>query len=144
MFRENYLDELLRILGEDDEDSIAMVEYLRSIRILYYTCVKRELDQTNFSYTTDVANFRSSFEEVHKRWQVKETLKIHILREHILEFFIDTQETMNTTNDQGPEAKLYDNRHTEEEHGLVMKQVTKGKVKAKKKKTLHKLSLIHI
>ena len=40
------------------------------------------------------------------KWQVSETLKIQILREHILEFFIDTQETMNTTNDQGPEATL--------------------------------------
>ena len=43
--------------------------------------------------------------EVHKRWQVPETLKINIFGEHILEFFNDTRETMNTTNDQGPEAK---------------------------------------
>ena len=89
IFRENYLAELLRILGEDDEDSIAMVEYLRSIRVLYYTCVKKELDQTTFTYKADVAKFSSSFEEVYKRWQVPDTLKIHILREHILEFFID-------------------------------------------------------
>ena len=66
MFRENYLAELLRILGEDDEDSIAMVEYLRSIRVLYYT--------------------------------------LHLC---------------------------------EEDHGQVMKQVSKGKVKAKKKLTTH-------
>ena len=66
-----------------------MVEYLRSIRVLYYTCVKKELDQTTFTYKADVAKFSSSFEEVYKRWQVPDTLKIHILREHILEFFID-------------------------------------------------------
>ena len=46
---------------------------------------------------------------------------------------------MNTTNDQGPEAKHYDIRHTEEDHGQVMKQVTKGNVKAKKKLTTHKI-----
>ena len=116
-----------------------MVEYLRSIRILYYTCVKRKLDKTNLSYITDVDKFRSSFEVVHESWQVPETLKIHILRVHILEFFTDTQETMNTTNDQGPEAKHYEIRHTEEDHGQVMKQITKGKVKAKKKLTTHKI-----
>ena len=54
------------------------------------------------------------------------------MREHILEFFIDTQETMNTTNDQGQRPSTM----TSYTHGQVMKQV-KGKVKAKKKLTTH-------
>ena len=56
----------------------------------------------DFDWVDDVENFREKFEALHlyENFRLRESLKIHILKEHLDDFFFLTGETMATTNDE--------------------------------------------
>ena len=72
----------------------------------------------DFDWVDDVENFRKKFEALHlnENFRLRESLKIHILKEHLDDFFILTGETMATTNDELVESAHQMVRRQEELH----------------------------
>ena len=97
MFMETHLDDLAQMIqGEEGQE---WKRYLSSIRELHSTMVKKELDE-DYQYEDVFENFLSAFETVHEKYDVSETLKIHILNSHVLEYFALTGTTCAQQNDE--------------------------------------------
>ena len=95
--KEGTLLELQRMFGEG---SVVWTRYLRAIRCLHSAMVQKELVP---NYVEIVDEFNSSFEDLHTLG-LSETLKVHILGCHVLEYFEWTQETMHDGNDEAIES----------------------------------------
>ena len=107
MFSEPYLAVLSNCLPQD-EDSAAMVDYMRAILKLHKSAVRKELDNETMVHVQDIEDFRIAFDKVHQSsYEVPETLKVHVLKEHLIQFFVLTNESC---------AKYYDG-HIEAMHG---------------------------
>ena len=80
-----------------------MVDYMRAHLKLHKTAVKKELDSETMDHVKDIDDFKVAFDKVQKSgYNVTESLKVHVLKEHLLEWFALTGETM---------AKQYDGQH---------------------------------
>ena len=107
IFSEPYLAVLSNCLPQDD-DSKAMVDYMRTILKLHKTAVRKELDPETMGHVQDIENFKQAFDKVHQsEYEVTESLKVHVLKDHLLQFFALTNETV---------ARYYDG-HIEDMHG---------------------------
>ena len=125
------LDELRKLLPEcDDNVAHLWIDYLSALRELYSVLVRPTLDD-DFSYEDKFEQFETAFEAVHNVWGLPETVKIHILTSHTLEYLTETGETLSKVNDEHLERAHQKVRYFETRHNH---RVTKNKVGAHKQK----------
>ena len=136
LLSDDCLLEMNMILG-DDEDSHMVVEYLAAILRLYKTCVQKDLG-VEFSWVEDVENFKQKFQALHlnESFRLRESLKIHILKEHLSDYFILTGESLACSNDEFVESAHSHVRKQEEKINMRMTKQLSGKRKRKKSLTL--------
>ena len=77
------VDELEKLLGCEDGDT--WCNYIRSIHGVYSTMVQKNLAE-DFSYEKKFEDFNDCFNAVHDGWGLPETLKVHLMNSHVLEF----------------------------------------------------------
>ena len=80
------LAQLKLLLG--DEADVA-IDYLRATRELYDVCVRQHLDES-YDYEDKIEAFREAFNAVHEAWGVPETVKVHIMCDHVGDYFAYT------------------------------------------------------
>ena len=80
------LAQLKLLLG--DEADVA-IDYLRATRELYDVCVRQHLDES-YDYEDKIEAFREAFNAVHDAWGVPETVKVHIMCDHVGDYFAYT------------------------------------------------------
>ena len=91
MFKEENLENLRQLLGES-EIVDEWIEYLGSILNLHRTCVKDKLPED--LGRSDIEHYKMAFKKVNERWKLSETVKVHILKDHVGEFFANEKETL--------------------------------------------------
>ena len=96
------LNELSNMLGEAGDP---WIKYLSAIREVHRLCVNPSLSP-NFEEV--IQDFRDAFEVLHeldeKECGVSETLKVHIVSDHLCEYFTEEGITMASTNDEAVET----------------------------------------
>ena len=141
LLSDDCLQEMNLILG-DNEDSHMVVDYLAAILRLYRTCVQKDLG-VDMDWLQDVDNFKVKFRALHlnENFRLRESLKIHILCEHLQDYFILTGETLAQTNDEFCESAHSYVRRQEEKHGLRMTKQHSGS--RKRMKSLRLITIVN-
>ena len=98
MISADSLQELSLMLGDNGKDWIS---YLECFREVYYVAAKHELDP---SYPAKIDAFKKAFNTLNEVWGLSETLKVHIVEEHLGEFLDSAKETLWTCSDENVEA----------------------------------------
>ena len=84
IFSEPYLVELAECLPKD-EDSAAMISFLRQTLKLHKACLAKELNSETLEHVEIIDDFKTCFERVHQSaYQVPMNLKAHIIMEHLV------------------------------------------------------------
>ena len=106
--QEACLKDLAETLGEEAEP---WIWYLETIHNCYYSMVMKTLPQ-DYSYEIAFNDFQLAFDNVHDLWGLPETLKVHIVSDHVLEFFAIEGLSCWSTSEETGEAchKLYKRR----------------------------------
>ena len=88
----------LRKFIQDKEVIEPVIEYLRSIRILYQMSVAEKLDP---KYDEVINVYCQKFMALYNNDKIRlmETPKCHILRTHLAQYFKETQQTLYTVSD---------------------------------------------
>ena len=123
----------LRMLLPDCDDNAAhlFIDYLEALRELHYVLVKPELDE-EYGYEGVFENFMTAFEAVHDVWGLPETLKIHILNTHTLEYLSEEGQTLCMTNDEHLETGHQKVRYHELRHNFKCRKNVVGAYKKKR------------
>ena len=91
MFNDENLGHLRQLLGESDVVDM-WIEYLSSILNLHRTCVKDTLPED--LGRSDIERYKKAFKKVNEKWNLSETVKVHILCDHVGDFFANEKRTM--------------------------------------------------
>ena len=82
-------EEKLVLLGQSlGEDGDIFIRYLAAIREMMAVCNQEQL--TDYSYEEKAEEFRDAFEELQETYGLSETIKVHILGQHVPDYMART------------------------------------------------------
>ena len=128
---------LLEILCRNvSEDHFLFIEHLRNINLLHTLVNSHTLNL--YTIEAVIAKMRENFLKLHQKFKMSETLKLHVIFSHYLEYFHMTGHTLLKYTDEVTEAVHSQLRMFEERHQYKRNnKESAGYAKAQHNQQLH-------
>ena len=110
----NQLTNLETLCRNVSEDHLLFIEHLKNINLLHTHVNSHTLDITTIEAV--IAKMRKNFLKLHQKFKMSETLKLHVIFSHYLEYFQLTGHTLLKYTDEVTEAVHSQLRMFEERH----------------------------
>ena len=129
---EERLFELLEVIGDQNKEFIT---HLKDIAKVHEVATRKSLD---IDLAKEVlTNFNENWQVLRNKFDLNETLKIHLIKDHMFDYFELTGKTLLRVSDEITEAAHSALRIHDERHGY--KILNKGTEQHEKKKNINQL-----
>ena len=130
---DNKLNELKAEIGPENEDLILR---LKNISEVHRVATRKELDIDDAKSV--LTKFSEHWKILRENFDLSECLKIHIINDHMLDYFELTGKTLLTVSDEITEAAHSALRTFDERHGYkTVQKGTEGHARKQHKSTIH-------
>ena len=106
------------IIHDDQIDHADFVTHLKHISTIHYFATRKDLDRDAARVAID--DFLEHWDQMRDKFDLSETLKLHIIKHHLMDYFELTGEALLSVTDEVTEAVHSALRFHDEAHGYTI------------------------